>query len=378
MKKPRIGFVLEQALGHVAYGMALRHALEKRSDFEPVWIEVPYGFEGFGRIPKVGKNWTLRGSVRARQMILSAEAQAPLDALFINTQTVSLFAGPIARRIPTMLSLDATPINYDELADWYGDSVDLAPIERAKLAAHRAVMKHMTWFTTWSEWAKGSLVKDYGVDGDRVTVLPPGTTLSNYPEPGAKQFWRGERPLRILFVGGDFVRKGGDLLTQTVREHFAGRIELHMVTAADPPKEDGVFIYHGVKPHSEQLLRLYRESDLFVLPTRGDCLAVVLGEAMASQMPILTTRVGAHAEAVVDGESGYVIEKDDAAALRNRLSRLLGDPLLIERMSRRSRALGEERFDMQKNADTIGDLLVTLAEGRVRDLLAPNFRVSRP
>lgn len=378
MKKPRIGFVLEQALGHVAYGMALRKALEKRTDFEPVWLEVPYGLDGFGKIPGVGKNWTIRGSVRARQMILDAEAQAPLDALFINTQTVSLFSGSIAKRVPTMLSLDATPINYDELADWYGDSVQAAPIERVKLSAHRAVMKTMTWFTTWSEWAKASLVKDYGVDGDRVTVLPPGTTLSNYPDPHSKQFWRGDRPLRVLFVGGDFRRKGGDLLTQTVRDHFKGRIELHMVTAADPPKEDGVFIYHNVKPHSEPLLKLYRESDLFVLPTRGDCLAVVLGEAMASQLPIITTRVGAHAEAVVDGESGYVIEKDDAEALRDRLGRLLADPLLLERMSRRSRALGEERFDMQKNADAIGDLLVTLAEGRVRDLLAPNFRVSRP
>jgi glycosyltransferase involved in cell wall biosynthesis len=357
-KLPRIGFVLEQALGHVAYGMALKRALSSRTDFEPVWLDVPFGLDGFGKVPLVGKNWTLRGSLRARQLVLAE--REPLDALFVNTQTVSLFLGGVARKIPTMLSLDATPINYDELAEWYGDSVQSASVEKLKLSIHRNVMKQMSAFTTWSEWAKKSLVQDYGVAAEKVVVLPPGTTLGNYPSPGAKDFWDGSRPLRILFVGGDFRRKGGDLLLK-VHEHFAGKVELHLVTAAELPPRPGVFVYHGVKPHSPELLKLYRESDVFALPTRGDCLAVVLGEAMASQLPIITTRVGAHAEAVVDGQSGFVIDKDDIEALYDRVARLLAAPDLVRTMSERSRAFGEERFDMQKNADTIGDLLVQMA-----------------
>lgn len=360
---PRIGFVLEQALGHVAYGMALKQALSTRTDFVPVWLDVPYGMDGFGKVPVVGRNWTLRGSVRARALIADALAQAPLDALFVNTQTVSLFTAPFAKRIPTMLSLDATPMNLDEMADWYGEAVHAGPVEALKRGLHRRVMSNMAWFTTWSEWAKASLVKDYGVDGARVTVIPPGTTLKNYPLPGNKQFWQGDRPLRALFVGGDFRRKGGDLLVETVRQHFAGKIELHLVTGAELPPEPGVFVYRGLKPHSDELLRLYREADLFVLPTRGDCLAVVLGEAMASQLPIITTRVGAHAEAVVDGESGYVLEKDDAHRLTECFASLLADPALLGRMSVRSRQLGEERFDMEKNAGKIADILVGLASG---------------
>jgi Glycosyl transferases group 1 len=365
-KKPRIGFVLEQALGHVAYGMALKKALSGRTDFEPVWLDVPYGFEGIGRLPVLGKNWTFRGSFRARQLVQAELERGPLDALFVNTQTVGLFLGDIAGKIPTMLSLDATPINYDELAEWYGDSVQSAPIEKVKLFIHRQVMSKMAWFTTWSEWARASLHKDYGVDPAKVTILPPGTTLSNYPAPGSKTYWNKDRPLRILFVGGDFRRKGGDLLLRIHEESFSQEIELHLVTAAEIPPRPGVFVYHGVKPHSPELLRLYRESDIFALPTRGDCLAVVLGEAMASQLPIITTRVGAHAEAVVDGQSGFVIEKDDVERLRSSVRQLLDDPGLVRRMSERSRALGEERFDMQKNADKIGDLLLGLATGQSR------------
>jgi glycosyltransferase involved in cell wall biosynthesis len=233
-------------------------------------------------------------------------------------------------------------------------------VEHAKLFAHRAVMRRARWFTTWSQWAKDSLVHDYGVDGSRVTILPPGTTLSNYPDPNA----RGPRrpgPLRLLFVGGDFKRKGGDLLLDVFNAHLRDSCELHLITAADVATGNGVHVYRGLKPHSADLLRLYADADVFVLPTRGDCLAVVLGEAMASSLPIITTRVGAHAEAVEDGESGFVLDVDDGAALRDRIERLARDPALAARMGKRSRQIGEERFDMNKNANRIGDMLIDLA-----------------
>ncbi len=357
---PRIGFVLEQSLGHVAYGMSLKNALAGRTDFEAVWLDIPYDPGQFGKIPGIGRNWTIRGSYRARDAIRKAAATAPLDALFINTQTISLFAAGYMQKIPSLLSLDATPRNYDELSPWYGDQVHPAPVEAAKLWAHRSVMRNSAWFTVWSEWAKASLVRDYGVDGRRVTILPPGTYLSNYPQPGQKGP-RREGPLRLLFVGGDFKRKGGDLLLDVYRNHLRGKVELHLVTGAEIESGDGIFVYRGLRPHSPELLRLYRESDVFVLPTRADCLAVVLGEAMASELPIITTRVGAHAEAVDDGESGFVLEADDAASLRDRIERLVADPDLLQRMGKRSRQIGEERFDMQKNADRIADILVGLA-----------------
>jgi len=356
----RIGFVLEQALGHVAYGMSIKHALAHRTDIECEWLEIPFDVGQFKWLSKVGQNWTLRGSARAFQAIRQAHQRKPFDALFLHTQTISLFSAPFMRKIPTMLSLDATPMNYDELAGHYGDAVHAPPVERAKLAAHRAVMKNARWFTVWSEWAKRSLVKDYLVDADRITILHPGTTLSNFPDPAS----RGPRkpgPLRLLFVGGDFKRKGGDLLLDVFTKHLSHSCELHLVTGPDIPAQERVHVYRGVKPHSPQLLQLYADADVFVLPTRGDCLAVVLGEAMASSLPIITTRVGAHAEAVEDGVSGYVLDVDDARGLRERLETLAKDPEQAARMGRRSREIGSERFDMQRNANRIADLLVEIA-----------------
>ena len=362
--KLRIGFVLEQALGHVAYGMSLREALATREDIECEWFEVSFAERGFERIPLLGKNYMFRGNFRARSAIAQAHRRRRLDALFVHTSMIALLLAPdYMRRIPTMLSLDATPLNYDELARWYGHAVQRGPFERAKLLVHRAVMQRARRITTWSQWAKDSVVRDYGVLSDAVTVVHPGTTFANFPDPRT----RAERrpgPMRILFVGGDFERKGGDLLLDVYRKHLRGSSELHLVTGADIASGDGVHVHRNLKPHSPELLRLYAEADVFTLPTRADCFGVVLAEAMASSLPMVTTRVAAIPEAVKDGESGFIIEPDDAEALRHRLERLANDPELRARMGKRARQIGEESFDMKKNASRIADLLTDLAERR--------------
>jgi glycosyltransferase involved in cell wall biosynthesis len=164
--------------------------------------------------------------------------------------------------------------------------------------------------------------------------------------------------MRILFVGGDFVRKGGDLLLDVYRRHLRARSELHLVTSADVPAEEGVHVYRNVRPHSPELLRLYRDADVFALPTRADCFAVVLAEAMAAGMPVIATRVAAIPEAVDDGDTGFVVDIDDAEALRDRLMRLCTSEDLRLRMGRRARQVAEARFDMDKNANRIAELLL--------------------
>lgn len=368
--KRRIGFVIEQALGHVAYGLGLRDALKDRADLECVWIDVPFPAGRFGRIPGIGNNWTVRGSLRAERAIAETRRHTALDGLFIHTQTISLFSGRHMAAVPTLLSLDATPLNYDELAHHYRDRVHPPAIERAKLLAHRTVMRNVRRFTTWSNWAKTSLTDNYGVAADSITVIHPGTVLSRFPDPRQRRV-RRDGPLRALFVGGDFPRKGGDLLLDVWRQRLRGKVELHLVTGADVTPEDGVFVYRGLRPLSPELLRRFAEADVFVLPTRGDCLAVVLGEAMAASLPIITTRVGAHGEAVEDGASGFLIDVDSAEALGDRLERLAGDRDLAETMGRRAREIGEARFDMNRNANRIADMLIDIIDRAPRSKNAP-------
>ncbi|MBF6599358.1 MAG: glycosyltransferase family 4 protein [Dehalococcoidia bacterium] len=338
---------------------------------------MPFAPEGLGRLPLVRRNWTLRGSLQAASRIRAELRRGAIDAMFLHTQTISVFAGGLMNRIPTLLSLDATPANLDTLGGAYAHDVNPAVVERLKRAAHRRVVARARQFTTWSQWAKDSLVTDYGADAKRVTVIHPGTNIDAFAARAGAPRPPG-RPLQLLFVGGDFVRKGGDLLLDVYRRSLRETCELHIVTATDVPSGEGVHVYHGLKPHAPELIARYADADVFVLPTRGDCLAVVMGEAMAASLPIVTTTVGAHREAVEDGGSGYLIGVDDADALASRLRALAADRALAARLGRRSRAIGEERFDIARGAAQIADMLVALADergvremGRVR-LAAPD------
>ncbi|MBM4363424.1 MAG: glycosyltransferase family 4 protein, partial [Deltaproteobacteria bacterium] len=335
-------------------------SLSRRDDLDAVFLPVPFEPATFGRLPLLGQNWTVRGSYRARRAVLDALSRGPLDALFIHTQTVGVLSLDLVARIPTLLSLDATPRNYDEFATWYGDRVHTAPLEAGKRAVHPALVRRARWITTWSDWARRSVIADYGANPDRVTVLHPGTTLADSPDPRL----RGPRrpgKLRLLFVGGDFRRKGGDLLVEVFRSELADVAELHLVTSAELPSTPGVTVRRGLRPHSAELLALYADADVFVLPTRADCLAVVLGEAMAAGLPIVTTRVGAHPEAVEEDRSGHVLDVDDARGLAARRRELALDPARARAMGLRGREIGEERFDMDRNAAASGDLLLRLA-----------------
>lgn len=362
--KPHVGFVIEQALGHVAYGMGLQSILAHRGDMRAQWMPVPYAPGRLGRLPLVGSNWTVRGSLRARQAVLRAHRERKFDALFIHTQTISLGLAGVMRKVPTVVSLDATPRNFDEFSSTYGSKPMHGRVEALKLAAHRAVMKQVACFIAWSQWTRRSLVEDYGVDEDRIVINAPGTNLANFPEREPRVARPGE-PLQVLFVGGDFVRKGGDLLLKVCRT-LRGQVELHVVTQGNEQvqPEPGVHVYGNLKPLTPELLERFRNADVFVLPTRADCLANVLAEAMASALPIITTRVGAHPEAIEEGRNGFLVDVDDEATLAARLALLARDRELCARMGRESRRIGAARFDMDRSANRIGDILVGLAQGR--------------
>ena len=368
----RIGFVLEQALGHVTYGLNIERYIAERHDIEPVWMRVAFRPPTrVSRLPVVRSNWTLRASLEARRL-LNANI-ASLDAVFLHTQTASVFATAAMERIPTVLSLDATPLNFDEVGTAYDHGRSPRAIERFKQARYRLLFSKAVAFTTWSQWAKDSLVRDYGVDGSLVRVLHPGADLALFGFGKRRRPIPDSRPLRLLFVGGDLERKGGKMLIDLVRNELHGRCELHLVTNATVEPEEGVIVHRGVSPNSPELLALYASADLFVLPTRAECLAVVLGEAMAAGLPIITTAVGGHSEAVRSGENGYLLPSPNRAELLGRIEHFLENPLSLVEMGMRARAIAEERFDSRKNIHAIADMLVEAAARKHRATAEPRL-----
>src|SRR5262249_40855167 len=142
----------------------------------------------------------------------------------------------------------------------------------------------------------------------------------------------------------------GDLLN--------AQCELHLVTSQILEPRPNVHVHRGLTANSPELLRLFAEADLFVLPSFAECLAVALMEASAAGLPIITTNVGALAEAVEHGQSGFVIDAGDARALHHAIKLLATHRALRRRMGRAGLALAQRKFDAQRNNHALLDVVV--------------------
>ncbi len=363
-------FVMEQALGHVTHYRNLREVVDRQPNVKPVWLPIPFDVRGPARlVPVLSNTWSVRASWRARRALDAARARRKLDAIFFHTQVTSLFSVGIMRDIPTLISLDATPINYDTIGRPYGHRpAGSGLIDRKKFELNRSAFQAAARLIAWSDWARRSLIQDYEVDPRRVHVLAPGAAAPYFEIGKARSATPApedaSRPLQILFVGGDFFRKGGPLLMECLRGPLGQRCQLHLVTQCMVPAQPNVFVHRGLQPNSAPLLELFAQADVLVLPTQADSLGLVLMEAAAAGLPTIATRVGALPEAVCDGETGLLIDVGDRVGLEVALTQLLNNPQQRRHMGRTAHAMARQKFDANSNNQRLLDLVRELAEAR--------------
>jgi glycosyltransferase involved in cell wall biosynthesis len=345
------GFVMEQVLGHVTHYQTLRRSLDTCDDVAARWVEVTYRGESFfDRLRPVPAG--VRGTLRGFQQVRAGLRGRSLDALYFHTQKPAVFNWDLLARIPTVLSLDVTPRQYDELGAFYDHAPDGDnPIAALKHWMNRRTFALASKVVVWSSWVTGSLVQDYGVPEDKIQVIPPGVDLTQWIDPGITR--PADALPRILFVGGDFSRKGGDLLLDWFRQAGRGRCELDLVTRTPLAPEPGVSVYGNVQPNSELAKRLFFGADLFTMPSLGECFGIAQTEAMAAGLPVVATRVGGSPDIVGHGETGFLVEPNDGRGLGAALDALLADATLRRGMGARGRVKAEQLFDAETNAHAV-------------------------
>ena len=168
-----------------------------------------------------------------------------------------------------------------------------------------------------SEWAAESAVSDYGVDPAKIRVIPFGANL-----PVSRTDVEIDRIIanrrgdlcRLLFVGVDWKRKGGDTALRIVKRlnDLGIRAELTIVGATpDIPEKmkDLVnvvgFISKSTEQGREALQQLFASSHFLLMPSRAECFGVVFAEAAAFGVPSIATNVGGIPAVVLEGVNGY-------------------------------------------------------------------------
>lgn len=147
--------------------------------------------------------------------------------------------------------------------------------------------------------------------------------------------------VRLLFVGSLIERKGLHDLLEALADPALNTVELTVVGDGI----QGPFLksmcqrlglhdrtrWKGVLPPKE-VARLMRESDILCLPSYMEGRPNVVNEAMASGLPVISTRIGGIPDMVAEGESALLFDPGDAHELRDHLKKLVHDPPLRLRM----------------------------------------------
>lgn len=195
----------------------------------------------------------------------------------------------------------------------------LAVQEQRRYEAAAGVFTMGTWFAQW-------LIEHHGLSPDK--VHPVGGGLNAAP---VRRRARRDRHqfYRLLFVGRDFFRKGGDLVVAAVerlRAAGAGPYQLTVVGPATWPLKSEYpdwVDFRGSLPPAE-VGKLWASHDMFVLPSRFEAYGLAFLEARAAGLPCVARDAYAMPELVPEGRAGTLVPKDggvdDIAAAITRLS----------------------------------------------------------
>jgi D-inositol-3-phosphate glycosyltransferase len=218
----------------------------------------------------------------------------------------------------------------------------------------------------------------YKVDTCKVTVIPPGVDTSHfYPIPAdeARQYIGLTADARmILFVGRIEPLKGVATLIKAVACLRLKNLKepVHLAVVGGDPEaapaeiseemvllqklcDDltvGKMVVFLGKRGQDTLPYYYSAAEVVVMPSRYESFGMVALEAMACGTPVIASQVGGLAFLVQDGVTGYTVPAEDDDALCERLTALLGDESLRQRMGRNASKYARN-YDWEKIAKQI-------------------------
>ena len=216
-----------------------------------------------------------------------------------------------------------------------------------------------------------------GVPEERLRVIYNGIDISRLQggaSPGAlrQQFGIAPEAVVIAAVGSLIHRKGQDVLLRAMS--VLDRPHVHLLIASDGPdrpKLEALARELGVAPRVrflgffDDLPGVLRSADIVALASRADAFGLVLAEAGAFGLPVVSTLVGGIPEVIAQEETGILVPPDDPAALAGALGRLADDPGLRHRLGTAARERVARLFSVQQMVAGFHDAYDRLALGGV-------------
>lgn len=289
-------------------------------------------------LPAIRSRQDLRGLLQH----YSTFRRLGVDVIQFNLSSASscqwaMFAATFVRG-PKRIAIEHSPMGV-----WSGTSARLKRFTSARLAAHAAVGERTARLIEESSGlADGSISTIYhGIAGVGDTRLPRGseptlvTVARHDPVKGVdvllEAFALVPPPARLVLIGEG--PETGHLKELANRLDLDDRVEFMTL------------------PWEQRASDVMATFDGLVLPSRLEGFPVTIVEAMLSGLPVVATDVGSVREAVIPGETGWVVEPEDPRTLADAIIDLLADADRAMRMGDTARRIAETRFTMDQTID---------------------------
>ena len=296
----------------------------------------------------------------AHRMLRAAIRSGPVGAIHAYSQHVALRSLDELRAYPSVVSTDGSAAQNAVQLPFRRPGRFTPMTARVGERFEAKVFDAATIVVAQSEWCARAIRTRYGLDPDRLRVIPFGIYP---PDPVAVPPPDPDALPEVTFTGNSMDRKGGWALLRAFRSTLRGSCVLNLVTPEQIPPEPGVRVFSDVRPGDPRLVEMLARSSVFAFPSEIDKSPYSVLEAMFAGLPVVSTPVGGIPEMVVDGETGILVPPGDDVAIGAAIERLLGDDALRRRMGRAGYERAQLRFDART---TTASLIGTIAEARER------------
>lgn len=331
-------------------------------DLDPIWVRDTWlekiGFKFFKGIYRLmGKNGNLRlttifAKLKGKQVTKRLKEKKYDIVYFHDIELAAYTKTDIPKRVNFS---DAT---FHLMVDYYLFNLTKSTIETGNKLQRRS-LENCNVNVFASNWAMRDAVDYYHVPKENCHLGYLGASVDT------KEFKKQKHDsniINLLFVGVDWVRKGGEIAVECTKllneKDPSKKYILHFV-GCNPPyqiKDEHIkfygFLNRNIPEQAQLMISLREQADLFVLPTRAECAGIVFCESSAYGIPSITFDTGGIGDYVINGENGYRLPMDSKAEdFANKIFEILSDSEKLEYMQKKAAEMYNERM----NWDSLGD-----------------------
>ena len=233
-------------------------------------------------------------------------------------------------------------------------------------------------FLPVSNYWKDKLI-ELGCDEKKIIVHRMGINLERFTF--SKRRKQSGEPIKILTVGRLVEKKGHEYTIRAIAKIVKKHKNIRYIIAGDGPLRDkledlvtkleiGKYVKFLGAVEQNEILKLYQQAHIFVLSSvtasdgNKEGIPVVLMEAQATGLPVISTIHSGIPEVVLDGKSGFLVPERDVNALAERLNYLIEHPELWPEMGFAGRKFVEEKYDIKKLTQQLVEIYQNLTKGK--------------